>query len=66
MKRIAAHLRPNGTGPDHSLSTAEEFQELIVVDAADRPDLKSPAWSRSALRNPEWWKSRSIIFSKGQ
>jgi len=40
MKRIAAHLRPNGVALITPWSTVEDFQDVIVVDAADQPDLK--------------------------
>jgi SAM-dependent methyltransferase len=52
MKRIAAHLRPNGLALITPWSTAEEFQELIVVDAADRPDLKIARMEQVRLKEP--------------
>jgi SAM-dependent methyltransferase len=40
MKRIAAHLRPDGLALITPWSTIEDFKDMIVVDAADKPDLK--------------------------
>jgi len=53
MKRIAAHLRPNGLVLITPWSTMEEFQDLIVVDAADRPDLKIARMEQVRLKEPK-------------
>lgn len=52
MKRIAAHLRPNGLTLITPWSTVEEFQNLIVVDATDRPELKIARMEQVRLKEP--------------
>jgi SAM-dependent methyltransferase len=53
MKSIAAHLRPNGLALITPWSTAEDFQDLIVVDAIDRPDLKIARMEQVRLKEPK-------------
>ncbi|MFZ7113334.1 MAG: class I SAM-dependent DNA methyltransferase [Desulfatiglandales bacterium] len=53
MKRIATHLRPNGLALITPWSTVEDFQEVIVVDAADRPDLKIARMEQVRLKEPK-------------
>lgn len=53
MKRLATHLRPNGLALITPWSTVEDFQELIVVDAADRPDLKIARMEQVRLKEPK-------------
>lgn len=53
MKRIAAHLRPGGAALITPWSTVEDFQDLIVVDAADRPDLKIARMEQVRLKEPK-------------
>jgi SAM-dependent methyltransferase len=53
MKRIAAHLRPNGVVLITPWSTVEAFQEAIVVDAADRPDWKIARMEHVRLKEPK-------------
>jgi len=52
MKRIAAHLRPNGLALITPWSTVEDFQDLLVVDAVDKPDLKIARLEQVRLREP--------------
>lgn len=52
MQRIAAHLRPNGLVLITPWSTVEEFQELLVVDAVDKPDLKIARLEQVRLKAP--------------
>jgi SAM-dependent methyltransferase len=52
MKRIAAHLRPNGVVLITPWSTVEEFQDLMVVDAIDRPDWKIARLEQVRLKEP--------------
>ncbi len=52
MKRIAAHLRPGGTALITPWSTIEEFQDMLVVDAADKPDLKIARMEQVRLKAP--------------
>lgn len=52
MKRIAAHLRPNGLALITPWSTVEEFQDLLVVDAIDRPDWKIARMEQVRLKEP--------------
>lgn len=51
-KRIAAHLRPNGVVLITPWSTVEDFREIIVVDAADQPDLKIARMEQVRLKEP--------------
>ena len=53
MKRIAAHLRPDGLALITPWSTVEDFQSLIVVDAADQPDLKIARMEQVRLKEPK-------------
>ena len=53
MKRIAAHLRLNGLALITPWSTSEDFQDLIVVDAADQPDLKVARMEQVRLKEPK-------------
>ena len=52
LKRIAAHLRPGGLAFITPWSTVEEFQDLIVVDSADRPDWKIARMEQVRLKEP--------------
>jgi len=52
MKRIAAHLRPGGLALITPWSTVEDFQDNIVVNAADRPDLKIARMEQVRLKEP--------------
>jgi len=53
MRRIAAHLRPNGVALITPWSTSEEFQNHMVVDAIDRPDLKIARIEQVRLKEPK-------------
>ncbi len=53
MKRISAHLRPDGLALITPWSTVEDFQSLIVVDAADKPDLKIARMEQVRLKEPK-------------
>mgnify|MGYP001768849961 CR=1 FL=1 len=53
MKRIAAHLRPEGLALITPWSTEEDFRDIIVVDAADRPDLKIARLEQVRLKEPK-------------
>lgn len=53
MKRIAAHLRPDGLALITPWSTVEDFQDLIVVDAADKTDLKIARMEQVRLKEPK-------------
>ena len=53
MKRIAAHLRPEGLAQITPWSTVEDFQSLIVVDAVDQPDLKIAPMEQVSLKGPK-------------
>lgn len=53
MQRIAAHLRPGGVALITPWSTVEEFQELLVVDAVDKPDLKIARMEQVRLKAPK-------------
>ena len=53
MKRIATHLRPNGLALITPWSTVEDFQDLLVVDAADHPDLKIARMEQVRLKEPK-------------
>jgi len=53
MKRIAAHLRPNGLALITPWSTVEDFQDIIVVDAANQPDLKIARMEQVRLKEPQ-------------
>jgi SAM-dependent methyltransferase len=52
MKRIAAHLRPDGLSLITPWSTVEDFKDVIVVDAADNPDLKIARMEQVRLKEP--------------
>lgn len=53
MKRIAAHLRPDGLSLITPWSTVEDFKDVIVVDAADNPDLKISRMEQVRLKEPK-------------
>lgn len=53
MKCITAHLRPNGLALITPWSTVEDFQDLMVVDAADQPDLKIARMEHVRLKEPK-------------
>lgn len=53
MERIATHLRPNGLALITPWSTVEDFKDFIVVDAADRPDLKIARMEQVRLKEPK-------------
>jgi SAM-dependent methyltransferase len=53
LKRIAAHLRPDGAALITPWSTVEDFQDLIVVDATDQPDLKIARMEQVRLKEPQ-------------
>lgn len=53
LKRIAGHLRPDGLVLLTPWSTVEDFQELIVVDSADKPDLKIARMEHVRLKEPK-------------
>ena len=53
MKRIVAHLRPDGVALITPWSTVEDFQDPIVVDAADQPDLKIARMEHVRLKEPK-------------
>ncbi len=53
MNTIAAHLRPDGLALITPWSTIEDFQDLMVVDAVDRPDLKIARLEQVRLKEPK-------------
>jgi trans-aconitate methyltransferase len=53
MKRIAAHLRPQGVALITPWSTQEEFHDLIVADASDQPGLKIARMEQVRLKEPK-------------
>lgn len=53
MKRIALHLRTNGVALITPWSTVEDFRDLMVVDAADKPDLKIARMEHVRLKEPK-------------
>jgi len=53
LKRIATHLRPDGLALITPWSTVEDFRDLIVVDAADQPDLKIARMEQVRLKEPK-------------
>lgn len=53
MERIAAHLRPEGVVLITPWSTVEDFRDIIVVDTADRPDLKIARMEQVCLKEPK-------------
>lgn len=53
MKRIAFHLRPDGVALITPWSTVEDFQDLIVVDAVEQPDLKIARMEQVRLKEPK-------------
>ena len=53
MKSIAAHLRPKGLALITPWSTVEEFQDLLVVDAIDRPGFKIARMEQVRLKEPK-------------
>ncbi|EAT15749.1 class I SAM-dependent methyltransferase [Desulfuromonas acetoxidans] len=52
MKRVAAQLRPNGIALITPWSTKEDFQECLVVDAVDEPDMKISRMEQVRLKKP--------------
>jgi SAM-dependent methyltransferase len=52
MARIAAHLRPGGAAVVTPWSTAETFQEMLVVGAVDRPARKIACMEQIRLKAP--------------
>jgi len=52
MKTIASHLSPGGLVLITPWSTVEEFQEGLVVDAADRPEWKIARMEQIRLKEP--------------
>jgi SAM-dependent methyltransferase len=52
MGRIAAHLRPGGVALITPWGTQEQFEDLIVVDAIDRPELKIARMEQVCLKEP--------------
>ena len=59
IRRIAAHLRPGGLTLITPWSTEEDFSEMIVVDAADKPELKIARMEQVRLKEP---KVIEVIF----
>lgn len=53
MKHIIAHLRPDGLVLITPWSTVEEFQDIIVVDATDKPDMKIARMEHVRLKEPK-------------
>ncbi|WP_024334779.1 class I SAM-dependent DNA methyltransferase [Desulfotignum balticum] len=53
MKHIVAHLRPDGLVLITPWSTVEEFQDIIVVDTTDKPDLKIARMEHVRLKKPK-------------
>lgn len=53
MRRIAAQLRPNGVALITPWSTREDFQECLVVDAVDEPDMKISRMEQVRLKEPD-------------
>jgi len=53
MQRVAAQLRPNGIALITPWSTKEDFQECLVVDAVDEPDLKISRMEQVRLKEPD-------------
>lgn len=53
MKRIAAHLRLDGLALITPWSTVADFKEIIVVDTADKPDLKIARMEQVRLKEPK-------------
>jgi len=52
MKRVAKHLRPSGIAVITPWSSVEDFQEMIVADSADKPDLKIARMEQIRLKEP--------------
>lgn len=52
MRCIAAHLRPQGVALITPWSTVEEFREMTVVDAADKPNVKIARMEQVRLKEP--------------
>ena len=53
LKRVAAQLRPDGVALITPWSTKEEFQECLVVDAVDEPNLKISRMEQVRLKEPD-------------
>lgn len=53
MQCMAAHLRPNGVVLITPWSTVEDFQEILVVDAIDKPELKIARMEQVRLKEPK-------------
>jgi SAM-dependent methyltransferase len=52
MGRIAAHLRPGAVALITPWGTREQFEDLIVVDAIDGPELKIARMEQVRLKEP--------------
>ena len=52
MGRMAAHLRPGGLALITPWSTMEDFQEILVVDAADHTEMKIARMEQVRLKAP--------------
>lgn len=52
MRQITAHLRPNGLALITPWSTVDDFQEMLVVDAIDRPELKIARMEQVRRKEP--------------
>lgn len=53
LRSMAAGLRPGGLALITPWSTVEDFKDLIVVDAVDRPDLKIARMEQVRLKEPK-------------
>lgn len=53
LRRIAAHLRPGGVALITPWGTTETFEECLVVDAIDRPDLKIARMEQVRRKGPK-------------
>jgi len=53
MGCVAAHLRPGGLALITPWGTREHFEDLILVDAIDRPDLKIARMEQVRLKEPQ-------------
>ena len=53
MKRITAQLRPGGLALITPWGTVEDFKDITVVDAIDKPDLKIARMEQVRLKEPK-------------
>lgn len=53
MKCIARHLKLNGIALITPWSTVEDFQNMLVVDSVDRPELKIARMEQVRLKEPK-------------